>query len=201
LLGRLWACLICKIKLPAVWANGMKKKEKIIKLVWLTSVALILLVGIILCLQRPRLEIIEANKEIAKMAENIRAHYRNRPDYWGLNNGEVIKKNLYAGKMNNNQIIGKLNKVIIVGGDAKGGQVMPGQRNFMLGYQKLNRAECEQLASFRWTEESKLGLISLTIENNAGTYEFSWGNKGLPLSRSRAKRHCGEENSIFWTFE
>ena len=193
--------LICKIKLPVTWVNKMKHKEKLIIYVWLCSLAVILLVGIVLCLQRPPTEIVQANKDIVNMSEKIRAYYRNRPDYWGLNNSEAINLNLYVGKINNNQIINNLNKNVIIGSDINGSQVMPGQHSFLIGYKDLNKKECVELASLYWAEEDKLGLISVIIQNDSGNYEFSWGDKGLPLSKGQAQKYCKEKNNILWTFE
>ena len=179
----------------------MKNKEKLIIYIWLSSLAIILLIGVILCFERPSSEIVQANKDIIKMSDNIRAYYRNRPDYWGLNNNEAIKLNLYVGKMNNNQILNNLNKSVIIGSDINGNQVMPGQHSFVIGYKDLNKKECIELASLYWAEEDKLGLISMAIQNSSGNYEFSWGNNGLPLSKAQAKQYCKEENNILWTFE
>ena len=169
--------------------------------IWLISLVIILGIGLILCLQRPPAEIIAANKELMAMSEKIRTYYRNRPDYWGLSNSEVIKHNLYVGKMTNNILTNGLGKGIVVGSDELGSQVMPGSRSFAITYTKLNNDECIALASFNWKEEDKLGLISMAVQNSKGSYEFSWGEKGLPLSRGRAKQFCGQENSIMWRFE
>lgn len=179
----------------------MKNKEKVIVYIWLCSLALILFIGIVLCLQRPPAEIIAAQQEVITLSSKIRAHYRNRPDYWGLNGNEVINKKLVAFKISNNQLYNKLDKPIVIGGDINGTQVMPGSHSYKIVYYDLNKKECEELASFRWQEEDKLGLLSMTIQSSEGTYEFSWGDKGLPLSKGRAKQYCKDKNRIMWSFE
>lgn len=179
----------------------MKNKEKMIMYIWLVSLVVIVLIGIIFCLQRPPAEIVQANKDIVETAGKIRAYYRRLPDYWGLNNAEAVKNNLYVGVITNNQIMNGLKKPVIIGADINGNPVMPGQHSFMIGYRDLNRDECVSLMSFRWQEQDKLGLLSVTVLNDDGTYEFSWGDKGLPLSRSRAKQYCRDKNHIMWSFE
>ena len=89
----------------------------------------------------------------------------------------------------------------MVGSDEKGTTIMPGQHNFVISYRELSKKECIELASFRWQEEDKLGLLSMSIQNAEGTYEFSWGNKGLPLTKSRAKQYCQEKSNVLWSFE
>lgn len=179
----------------------MKRREKLIMYIWLLSLAIILLIGVILCLQRPSSEIVQANKDIMTTAEKIRTYYRNRPDYWGLDGKMAISNNLYTGTLTNNQIFNGLNKAIVIGSDINGSTVMPGQRSFVIGYRDLNKKECVELSSFRWQEEDKLGLLSLSLQNGEGVYEFSWGDKGLPLSHSKAKQYCKENNHLLWTFE
>ena len=179
----------------------MNNKEKIIMYTWLGSLVIILLVGIILCLERPSEEIIQSNKEILTIVKKIRKYYSNRPDYWGLDTAEAIKQNLYTGKVKNNQIINSLGRTVNIGSDSNGTQVMPGMHSFIITYMDLNKKECMELASFSWTEEDKLSLISITIQNKEGNYEFSWGDKGLPLSKKATKQYCQEENNLLWAFE
>lgn len=184
-----------------VQVKKMKNKEKIILYIWLSSLIIIILVGVMMCFQRPSEKIIEANKEVLMLAGKIRTYYSNRPDYWGLGNSEVIKQKLYPGKINNNQIMNNLGKIVNIGSDGNGTPIMPGVHNFIISYQKLNQKECIELASFHWSEEDRLGLISITIQNTKGSYEFSWGDKGLPLSKGMAKQYCKEENKLLWSFE
>jgi len=179
----------------------MKNKEKFIMYIWICSLVAIVFIGILLCLQRPAGEIIQTNKELLSTADKIRSFYRNRPDYWGLNTQEVIANKLYVGQIENDKLINALGKEVVVGSDVEGTNIMPGQRSFVISHLKATNKECIELAAFRWQEEGKLGLISFSIQNDSGDYEFSWGNKGLPLSRSRAKQYCKEENNLLWTFE
>lgn len=194
-------CSICKTKSPVVWVSSMKRKEKIIAYTWVASLTVIILLGVLLCYQRPPESVIKANRSLIAMSDKIRRYYQNRPDYWGLNTNEVVRQNLYSGTLNNNSIINELGKPVVVGADSEGNPVMPGGRSFMIGYRNLSTDECVELASFRWNEEDKLGLLSLTIQNAEGTFEFSWGDKGLPVSRSRAKHYCKTDSKIMWSFE
>ena len=179
----------------------MRNKEKIILYIWLSSLIIIIIAGILLSFQRPPAEIISADNELIKITEKIRSYYRNHPDYWGLDNETAIKQKFYIGEIADGKMLNALHKEIIIGSDENGTKVMPGARSFVISYRSLNKKECTELAAFRGKEQDKLGLISMSIQNSKGTYDFSWGNKGLPLSHSQAKQYCQEENNIMWSFE
>ena len=178
----------------------MKNKERIIVYVWAISLVIIVAVGVVLCLQRPSPEMVQANREMLSLAKKIRTYYHNRPDYWGLDTNEVIKQKLHVSKLKDNQLINSLGKEIVVG-DAQGTQIMPGTHSFVISYKNLTQKECVDMVSIRWQEEDKLGLISISIRNGQNNYEFSWGDKGLPLSQSQAKQYCKESNDLLWVFE
>lgn len=179
----------------------MKSKEKIIAYAWGASLIVVVLIGALLCMHRPSPEIVKANQELVGTAERIRGYYRNRPDYWGLSTGEVLKQNLYEGVMNNNRILNNLGKPVVIGADSDGNAVMPGQRSFMIEYRELSRKECIELLSFRWQEEDKLGLLSVSLKNDSGSYDFGWENGGLPVSRNIAEKSCKKDNMVMWFFE
>ncbi len=179
----------------------MKHKEKYLIYIWLGSLLLIISIGIILCFQRPPTEIIKAGQDLFAMSEKIRSFYRNRPDYWGLDVSTAIKQKLFEGSISENKIVNNLGKEVVIGGDHEGSQIMPGTRSFMITYKNLSKQECVELSVFRGQEPDKLGLISMSIQNEKGIYNFSWGNKGLPLLKSQAKKYCEDENSVIWSFE
>ena len=179
----------------------MINKEKLILYIWLTSLVIILLLGLIFSFKRPPKEIIAADKELIKITEKVRMYYRNRPDYWGLDNETAKQQKFYLGEIKDDKMLNVLGKEILIGADDSGAQVMPGARSFMVTYRDLTHEECIELAVFQGREQDKLGLISMSIQNDKGVYDFSWGNKGLPLSRSQAKQYCQEKNSIMWSFE
>ncbi|MBR1605353.1 MAG: hypothetical protein IJ660_04520 [Alphaproteobacteria bacterium] len=179
----------------------MINKEKLILYIWLFSLFFIILLGVIFSFKRPPSEIIAADKELIKMTEKVRMYYRNRPDYWGLNNTVAIEQKFYQGELKDNKIFNTLGKEVVIGADGDGTQVMPGARSFVITYRELDKKECIELAIFQGKEQDKLGLISMSIQNDKGTYDFSWGNKGLPLSRKQAKQYCQEKNNIMWSFE
>lgn len=180
----------------------MKNKEKIIAYAWGISLIIIVLIGVLLCVNRPNPEIVKAYHELIGTAGKIRGYYSNRPDYWGLNTGAALKQNLHEGVMNNNRILNNLGKPVVIGADSEGNAVMPGQHSFMIGYRGLSRKECIALLSFRWSEEDGLGLLSVSLKNDAGgVYDFVWEDGGLPVSRGMAGKYCGQDNSVMWFFE
>ena len=179
----------------------MTKKEKVITYIWLMSIVIIIFFGVFLIFQRPSTDVVSAYKELLETSDKVRTHYKNKPDYWGLNTTEAVKNKLFSGKLTNNQIINSLGKYVIIGGDISGNTVMPRMRSFVIGYKDLTQKECIELASFIWKESDKLGLLSVQINTDNVEYNFDWGEDGLPLSRSKAKQFCGEVNSLVWIFE
>lgn len=151
--------------------------------------------------QRPSSKNIAANKELVQISSKIRQYYQNRPDYRGLNTTEVVKNNLYVGKVSNNVILNSRNKPVLIGGDAAGSVVMPGGRSFVISYLDLTRKECVELSSRFWQETEKLGVLSMSIVNNAYNQEFNWGEGGLPLNKSQAEKYCKDKNTLVWVFE
>lgn len=154
-----------------------------------------------LLFQRPNSKNIAANKELVQISSKIRQYYQNRPDYRGLNTAEVVKNNLYVGKVSNNVILNSRNKPVLIGGDAAGSIVMPGSRSFVISYLDLTRKECIELSSRFWQETEKLGVLSMSIINNAYNQEFNWGEGGLPLNTSQAEKYCKDKNTLVWAFE
>jgi len=55
----------------------MMRKEKIITYTWLTSLLLIISIGMFLIYQRPGADVLSAHKELIQMADNIRNYYKN----------------------------------------------------------------------------------------------------------------------------
>ncbi|MBO5442938.1 MAG: hypothetical protein J6A33_04035 [Alphaproteobacteria bacterium] len=164
---------------------------------------LFLIIGGIVWVSRPNPKIILAAKEVMSVAEEIRKFYRNRPGYWGLNTESVLKNNLLpASFIQNGKTVNALGKNILIGQGAEGNLVMPGARSFDIVFADLDKKECEQLAEFQFTENQSLGLLSITIINNGQQTEFSWGGENkLPITAENARRYCGKQTSLLWTFE
>ena len=79
---------------------------------------------------------------------------------------------------------------------------MPGARSFDIVFADLDKKECEHLAEFQFTENQSLGILSITIINNGQQTEFSWGGENkLPITAENARRYCGKQTSLLWTFE
>lgn len=164
---------------------------------------LFLIIGGIVWVSRPNPKITLAAKEVMSVAEEIRKFYRNRPGYWGLNTESVLKNNLLpASFIQNGKPVNALGKNILIGQGAEGNLVMPGARSFDIVFADLDKKECEQLAEFQFTENQSLGLLSITIINNGQQTEFSWGGENkLPITTENARRYCGKQTSLLWTFE
>ena len=73
------------------------RKTKLI-IILCCLVVVVVLMTIIMLKQRD-IGAYEAGMQIEQLANMIRGHYKMRPDYWGLNTGEIIKNNLYPEDM------------------------------------------------------------------------------------------------------
>ena len=221
MLGPLWASLICKTKLQAQWGNIMQKIKQFLyvlkqrlfskqlcvnleqKIIIIITCSTAVLVGILAWIIRPNPEINQAAVQLAQLANNIRLFYQTKPGYWGLNTESVIKNNLYAANMfKEGKIYNAFDKPVIVGQDTEGNIVMPGSRNFVITFPKLNKKECTAMAAFKLGEKENLSLLQMIIVNDGQIYRFTWGGENpLPVSKTRAKTFCKKDNVVAWSFE
>lgn len=192
--------MINKSHFQALWKKQVKFDKFIILIVIAIAVGLTL--GIYMA-TKPNQKLIQAANEVISLSEDIRKHYRNRPDYWRLNTETVVAekiapKNLVIdGKIKNS-----LDNEVLVGSGFDGAMVMPGTRSFDIVYKNLSKKDCVALASYSYNEEQKLGLLSISIKNDENISSFTWGGENkFPISTENAKNHCENHSEIYWTFE
>ncbi len=151
--------------------------------------------------QNPRFQ--KAHQELIDLANNIRNYYKVRPDYWGLDTASALKNGLVPEAMlHDDKIINAIGRKIILGQDAEGNMVMPGQRNFMITMLNLSKTACIAIMSLPLKPEQHLGLLKISLENADGTEEFEWGGANpLPVTEKAAKQFCKNKNSVNWIFE
>ncbi len=144
-----------------------------------------------------------AHQELSILVENIRNHYKIRPDYWGLDTASAIKNNLVPENMlRNDKIVSTIGREIVLGQDTDGNMVMPGQRSFMLTLPNLSKTACVNMLSQYFNEETHLGLLKISLTTQENTQEFEWGGTNpLPISKKTAKQFCKNKNSLSWVFE
>ncbi|MDD4556136.1 MAG: hypothetical protein PHE89_02245 [Alphaproteobacteria bacterium] len=178
--------------------NGMKKK------IGFFLAFLLVVCGLILIFWLK--SGINAEKPIAQLfhiSQEVRQHFKNRPDYWGLNSDFFTEKNL-INKSNQHKMLNEFGKEIVIGTDFDGYKVMPGGRSFDIVYKNLNKEECVALLSYKLSEEQSVSLLSLKLKRGEDVIEFGWGAENkLPVSTDVAKKLCQEnvQNEILWTFE
>ncbi len=178
-------------------------KKIIVVLAGIASVSLIVM---LLISGQQNIGAREAGGQIDLLAQNIRKHYQIRPDFWGLNTLEVIKKNIYPSTMriNENILYGYFGNEVIIGADINGNPVMPSMKNFVIAYKDLSKLQCIGLATNSFNPEFWLGIREISIIHEDKTNNFSWGNTDytLPLKKNLAAKICGKSNNtLVFKFE
>jgi len=148
----------------------------------------------------------EAGTELSALAQNIRRHYKIRPDFWGLSTREVIGKRLYPSTMTarTDSLHGYFGAPTTVGADENGTVIMPTGRQFAIAYHNLTKQQCVGLGSYKFSQDFWLGLKKVSLNNQKETYSFEWGNKDfrLPLERSQLREMCRPQtNTLVFYFE
>lgn len=168
--------------------------------------AMVVLIAVLLLSGQKEIGAREAGYQIAKLAQNIRNHYKMRPDYWGLSTKEVIAKEIYPLDMNinNDKLIGYFANEVEVGADKNGTAVMPTVQSFVIAYNGLNKAQCIGLASNKFDQEFWLGIESMNIINDKKDIVFDWSSNQLvlPANEKLVKNCCqNENNTIIFKFK
>ena len=146
-----------------------------------------------------------AAEELQQLAQNIRRHYQNRPDFWGLSTLTVIEKQIAPATMvRNGTLQGFFGNQIVIGSGADGAVLMPGARNFDSAYKGLTYHQCRHLAVYDFGQAFWLGVSSVIIGNAQSETVFDWETDGnsLPIGSGAAKKACAEsQNTIIWQFQ
>lgn len=139
--------------------------------------------------------------EISNISQNIRTHFQKKMDYRGLDTNFAIKNNIVTPeKIRANKIYSKNRSEILIGRDTAGNAVMPTQSLFGITYLNLDRNKCKKMLTSKF--DASFGLVSITLENEDSSYEFTYGGSlPLPVSSENAKKYCGAKNTVMFTFE
>ena len=182
--------------------------DKLVKLLKNTQVIAYVVVGLILITTMlllfttsPKDDWSIVNQEISILADNIRNHYKTKPDYWGLNSQSAAK---FSPKemVRNDKIVSAIGREFIIGQNEVGNTVMPSQRNFMISINNLSKNACRQIAQFDIDDKNQYGLQKIIINTPTVKTEFEWGGKNsLPISSENANKFCDKKNTISWVFE
>lgn len=148
-------------------------------------------------------QVVLAQNDMIVLAENIRKHYKKRPDYWGLSTQSALDGNIVPKTMvNGDKIVSPIAKEVFIGGDDVGSMIMPGTRSFYIVYKDVSKKDCIDMVTYQMSEQNKLGLLSIDIKNKNNEFTFQWGGKySLPIDRKTATTACQAKNTILWNFE
>lgn len=146
----------------------------------------------------------EAAKELVQLNDNIRRHYQNKPDFWGLSTQTIVQNKIYPQQMfKNGGLTGFFGNDILVGRGENGEMLMPGARGFDIVYKNLNKKQCEELAAFRFDEKFWFGITGITLNNGKEQKYFTWSDKeyALPIRKNFVQTICGNSNILIWHCE
>lgn len=199
------------IKLPqnfsTKWNIVVNKYQNIsfrTKMMILAVLGLTVLISIFLMRAEETTSSTTEAKNLPKLSQNIRRHYQNRPDYWGLNTKAVIDNKIAPLSMlKNGRLVSGFDSDVLVGSAPDGQMLMPGARSFDVIYKGLNKKQCLDLAVQKFDENFWLGVITITISNDNGDEIFSWNDQKnmLPIKKNAAKQICKSVNSIIFHIE
>ena len=146
--------------------------EKLVKLLKNTQVIAYVVVGLVLTTAMlllfttyPKNDLTIVKQEVSKLADNIRNHYKSKPDYWGLNSQSAVN---FAPKnmIRNDKIVSAMGREFVVGQNEVGDTVMPSQRSFMISINNLSKKACRQIAQFNIDDKNQYGLQKIIINTN-----------------------------------
>ena len=148
----------------------------------------------------------EAGHQLNLLAQNIRRYYKTRPDFWGLSTKEVIAKRIYPATMSTQGDIlkGYFGTPTTIGSDILGSVVMPSNKQFVIAYHDLSKAQCLEMGAYKFNSDFWLGVTKMSISNSRISQNFEWGNKeySLPAKRAKLKKLCHKQNNtIAFYFE
>ncbi len=166
---------------------------------------IIILFGVLLVGGQRDVGLSEAGAQIAELAQNIRAHYKMRPDFWGLSTQEVIAKKIYPSMMTTDgtTLKGYFANIVEVGADENGTAVMPTARTFVIAYKGLTEQQCVGVATAKFGHNFWLTISGMEIISDKGRQMFNWSNTDfmLPASKGIVKKLCGNRNMLVFYFE
>ena len=180
-------------------------KELVAKQIYVLIAIVIIFVGIIVWRYlAPSHRLEQAASQIAEIAHDLRAAYRQKVDYWKLDTKFAVDNNMLTNlSYNGGKLLNALGKEVLIGRGKDGDTLMPGERSFDIVYKNLSLAECVILSTYQYKQKEELGLLQITIISNDKSQNFDWGEGdfGLPINRETAKKFCTNNSTVLWTME
>ncbi|MBR5154651.1 MAG: hypothetical protein IKW58_02890 [Alphaproteobacteria bacterium] len=141
--------------------------------------------------------------DIFRISDEIRLHYAQKADYWGLNSSYVIDSKILAPKyIKNDNIVLADGKILFIGKGNDGKAILPRANEFDMALNDLNNPECIAYLETALTETNLMKLVNVEVINSKGSFKFGWGDKtySLPIKKHTVKTVCDDKNNaIIWT--
>jgi hypothetical protein len=163
---------------------------------------LIICVGFFAC-NRNQKVIYNNIVDIFSISDDIRAHFSDKPSYWGLSTEYVLENNIISSKYIQNNLI-KLDgdKTIKIGQGKLAKPVSPNVNTFDIIIDDLNKSECISYLEMNIPQNNLVKLFSITLINKNTNYTYTWGNtqNSLPVKKYTGRTICSDSNNtIIWT--
>lgn len=163
----------------------------------LTAVCLAI-VGAVLCYTLLHNPYKKVHEQIFQTADNIRKYYADQPGYWKLSTQSAINDRLTADSLATQKEF-----ELKIGIGENGEMAMPSDNDFDIALKGLNKSLCIGLSEAHIGNTEQLGLQKITLINENGTTEFTWGDENypLPVKKYAARNIClPSGNTVMWTF-
>lgn len=141
----------------------------------------------------------ELHDKIFTLAEQVHNYYRDRPGYWKLSTETAVQDGLLKDDMLNNY----REYDIKIGQGTDGESGLPSDMSFNIAVKNLNKTACISLSEMNVPLNRQLLLMKISIINETGITEFSWGGEHtLPVAKYSARNLCQPlGNTLVWTFQ
>ena len=190
-LQKLWH----KVSSRYFWRNNRKRFLLIAGGIAIVAMMLVLLIG-----GQRDIGTQEAGHQLNLLAQNIRRHYKTKPDFWGLDTHKVIEDKVYPSSMaiEGDVLKGYFGTPATVGSNLNGTPVMPSGKQFVIAYHDLSKLQCLELGSYKFNSDFWFGVTKMVLSNSTITQEFEWGSDGfgLPAKKTKLKQLCRPQNNI-----
>jgi len=141
--------------------------------------------------------------DIFLISDDIRAHFSNKPDYWGLSTSYITKNSIIDKRfIVKDKILLDDGKEILIGKGINGDVVFLRDLSFDIVLKNLNKSQCISYLEAKLSNANQVKLESISVINTNSSTVFTWGDKinSLPVKNYTGKDVClDENNTIIWS--
>ena len=190
-----------KILIKKAYEYTINNTELVIKIL---IPVLIIGIGYFLC-SLPQKKILKSVNELFSISDEIRLHYSQKPDYWGLSTSYVVKNNILSNTLiKGNQIILSNGKELLIGSGNEANVILPRSTSFDLVVKGFNKSDCILYLETQISQDNLIKLNQISLQNDNGVFNFNWGDTlhPLPVLPYVGRKICSEtNNTIIWTLK